>query len=163
MNKTLQTTEFLKKHKISVARLRDKNHPAFLKHEEKLAKLYKEGAISEVQMNAIVSLAPHLINLAQGVSETAEKSQREGFFTHRTAVEFAFKAQESIAKNAKSDELLRHLSDNIQKMNSDNNDTQKKMSDDNNSTYVKIATGVGGAILGIGAIVGGIFWGKNKL
>ena len=149
MNKN-PTFEYLKQHDISVESLKEENHPSYRKNIEKLSELHRKGHITEPHMIAIAEIAPQLVDLIIRVTETASKSQSEGFQAQSSTAQSGFKAQETIANEAITDEVRCHISDNIRKMNEDNNETQRSMNKNNNAMFKKVIISV------VTIVVGGI-------
>ena len=150
--------EVLIKNQIPPVELEDDRHPRYLEHKEKIIKLHQAGAITQAQITAIVGIAPHLIDLAKSVAETAAKSQNAVLDAHLETAKQAISAQEKILEKAISEVTLAKISDNISSMNKSNNETQEKLNQSNNSLFEKLTLGVVGFTVGA---VAGIFLSKK--
>lgn len=148
-------SEALEKIEIPELELKDNMHPNYLEHREKILKLHQQGMITKTQIDAIGEIAPHLVDLAKSVANTASKVQSTILDAHKATSSKALDLQSEIIKRTQSEDALSKLSDNIVGMNKDNNQTQKELNKDNNELYKKLGFGVAG--LAIGGIVGFLF------
>ncbi len=91
-------SEILEKIEIPELELKDNMHPNYLEHREKILKLHQQGMITKTQIDAISDIAPHLVDLAKSVANTASKVQSTILDAHKSSSAKALDLQSEIIK-----------------------------------------------------------------